>query len=269
MPVLSHTRAISSTAKTRVMIVDDSAVVRSQLRRKLTEDSGIEVVGAACEWTGTMPAPDNIVPDVIVLDIELPSLRGPGRIREVIEKSGSAVIVLASMTGIGAASAVEALAAGAVDAVAKPGSSAALELFGANLVRKIHDARLVRPLQIVSTDNLLAISGSTGEVKPLVKILSELKPDAPATLVVQQLPDGFSTALVRYLSARCSVRIKEAQTGDGLEAGQVLLAPAGRHMLLRETGSKRFVEVKDGPTCRQESLFLRSVLACIPQPISR
>jgi two-component system chemotaxis response regulator CheB len=235
--------------RTTVLIVDDSAVVRSELRRQLSAESDVEVIGVA-------PRLDNLIAqqqaDVIVLDSELPMLRAPGQIRSTIEALIPAVIALASPTSAGAATAIEALAAGATDAVAKPGSSSLLDAFGRELIRRINAARSVRPLRIFSGENLLSIGCCTGGVKPLIDRLSELPARATPTLVVHQLPACFTPALVRHLGSRCKIAVREAVDGETLQSDCVLIAPGGRHIVVRHCGSTRRIEIKDGPEVGRE-----------------
>ncbi len=244
----------SATQTPRVLIVDDSAVVRSQLRQQFGDGSAVEVLGSVADWSAALDVSARQKPDLIVLDIQLPSFRGPGLVSAAIETLNDLqipVIVLASPTGGGAATAVEALVAGAADAVAKPVTSGELETFGRTLVRKVHAAtvrdRNIARLRTFESSGVIAFGGSTGGVKPLVHRLSSLHAEKGPIVVAQDLPAGFTTALARHLTAVCKFQVREAENNDIVRGGLALLAPGGRHMVLCREGTELLVRIKDGP----------------------
>jgi two-component system chemotaxis response regulator CheB len=181
------------------------------------------------------------------------------------------VIVVSSLTATGTRTAIDALAAGAVDVVAKPGSAYSVEALSGLLIQKIKQAsraripvaappdprggRAIAPhndsnvprAMAETTHKVLAIGASTGGVQALTTVLTAFPPDAPGTLVVQHMPPKFTASFAQRLNGMCNVRVKEAADGDLVTVGQVLIAPGGLHMVLRRSGAQYYVEVKDGP----------------------
>jgi two-component system chemotaxis response regulator CheB len=265
----SDTSAASSARKIRVLVIDDSAVVRNVLTRELVRDGSIEVVGAAVD---PYMARDKIIelkPDVLTLDIEMPRMDGITFLRKLMQFYPMPVIVVSSLTGPGTRSAVEALEAGAVDIMGKPGSSFAVGNLSAELIAKIKlaaRARIFKPsasapvpqsakaplpsastAMTATTEKVIAIGASTGGVQALTTVLTEFPADAPGTLIVQHMPEKFTRSFADRLNTMCRVRVKEAEDGDGVFAGQVLVAPGGKHMVLRRSGARYCVQIKDGP----------------------
>lgn len=255
------------TKKIRVLIVDDSAVTRSVLTRELAPFSDIEIVGTAAD---PYIARDKIValrPDVITLDVEMPRMDGITFLRKLMEHFPTPAIVLSTLTGRGTEHAVAALEAGAVDVLAKPSDGHGVQNIGGMLSEKIRVVAraTVRRLDPVlppppkptapaavsaaagSVDRLIAIGASTGGVQALTTVLTQFPANAPATLVVQHMPEKFTASFAARLNAMCAVEVKEAADGDLVVPGRVLLAPGGRHMLLRKAGTRFSVQLKDGP----------------------
>ena len=253
----------------RVLIVDDSAIVRKILSQELGRRSGVEIVGTAPD---PYIARDKIVavnPDVLTLDVEMPRMDGITFLRKLMKHRPMPVIVLSSLTPQGGQTALEALEAGAVEVMCKPGGSYSVGDVCNVLVDKIKAAsraRLnhrpapagpVRPsarLSMVETTNkIFAIGASTGGVQALTRVLSSLPGNAPGTVVVQHMPAHFTTSFAQRLNQECAVTVKEAQDGDHVVSGRVLIAPGGLHMLLQRSGANYFVSLRDGPgVCRQK-----------------
>ena len=260
---------IALQTKIRVLIVDDSAIVRKILCQQLNQHRGIEIVGTAPD---PYIARDKIValnPDVLTLDVEMPRMDGITFLRKLMEHHPMPVIVLSSLTPKGGKTAMEALAAGAVDVMSKPGPAYSVGDACNALVEKIKvasRARInrnitvqsrrapVKRLHMVETTNkILAIGASTGGVQALAQVLSALPANAPGTLIVQHMPAHFTTSFAERLNNECEVNVKEAQDGDRVIPGSVLIAPGGLHMLLQRSGANYYVTVKDGPpVCRQK-----------------
>jgi two-component system, chemotaxis family, protein-glutamate methylesterase/glutaminase len=258
------TSPASPVRRTRVLVVDDSAVVRNMLCRELAKDPSIEVIGSAPD---PYLARDKIVelnPDVLTLDVEMPRMDGITFLRRLMAHHPMPVIVVSSLTAQGTRTAVEALEAGAVDVLGKPGSAYSVENLSADLIQRIKQAnrsRLIaraplaprppRPSRggglTTTTDKILAIGASTGGVQALTHILTEFPADAPGTLIVQHMPAHFTRSFADRLNSMCRVRVKEAEDGDGVFTGQALLAPGGKHMILRASGARYYVQIKDGP----------------------
>jgi two-component system chemotaxis response regulator CheB len=262
--------AITLKTNVRVLIVDDSAVVRKILTRQLNQHDGIEVVGTAPD---PYIARDKIVllkPDVLTLDVEMPRMDGITFLRKLMKHHPMPVIILSSLTPQGGKTAMEALSAGAIEVMSKPGPSYSVGEACNALVEKIKAASraridsnsLVRSqsisppkrLHMVETTNrIFAIGASTGGVQALTYFLSALPANAPGTLVVQHMPAQFTTSFAERLNNECEVNVTEAQNGDHVIPGRVLIAPGGRHMLLQRSGANYYVTIEDGPpVCRQK-----------------
>ncbi|MGN6369339.1 MAG: protein-glutamate methylesterase/protein-glutamine glutaminase [Phycisphaerae bacterium] len=261
-PALVTCRPAGAGERARVLIVDDSAVVRSMLTRELSRDPGIEVVGAAPD---PYVARDKILelrPHVLTLDVEMPRMDGITFLRRLMEHYPLPVIVLSSLTARGTQTAIEAMEAGAVDVLCKPGSAYSVGDMAAELAGKVKSAARMRVRAAVSrggqvvkratslsetTEKVLAIGASTGGVQALTEVLTAFPADAPGTVIVQHMPPKFTKSFADRLNTICAVRVKEAEDGDTVMTGQVLIAPGGLHMMLRRSGARYFVELKEGP----------------------
>jgi len=253
-----------------VLIVDDSAIVRKILSRQLNQHRGIEVIATAPD---PYIARDKIValqPDVITLDVEMPRMDGITFLRKLMKHHPMPVIVFSSLTPKGGKMAFEALSAGAVDVISKPGPAYSVGEACKELVEKIKAASRTqinkkaiaqqqsnmppKRLSMAETTNkIFAIGASTGGVQALTQLLSALPANAPGTLVVQHMPARFTTSFAERLNNDCAVNVKEAADGDHVIPGRVLIAPGGLHMLLQRSGANYYVIVKDGPpVCRQK-----------------
>lgn len=248
--------------KVKVLVVDDSAVVRQLLTRELGRNDRIEIVGAAPD---PYVARDKIVelqPDVLTLDVEMPRMDGITFLRKLMQHHPMPVIVVSSLTASGTKTAIEAMEAGAVDIVCKPGSSYSVGDLSGMLCEKILSAaraKIIRrapsptaPLatptaMTATTDKVLAIGASTGGVQALTEVLTRFPAGAPGTVIVQHMPAKFTASFAERLNSICNVRVKEACDGDAVIPGQVLIAPGGMHMLLKRSGARYYVEIKDGP----------------------
>ena len=278
----------------RVLVVDDSSVVRNMLCRELGKDAAIEVVGSAPD---PYLARDKIVelkPDVLTLDVEMPRMDGITFLRRLMEHYPMPVIVVSSLTAQGTRTAVEALEAGAVDVLGKPGSAYSVEHLSADLIQKVklaagsrmtartpvvpttpraprppQPSRPNRPTGLTTTEKVLALGASTGGVQALTQVLTEFPADAPGTVIVQHMPARFTRSFAERLDSLCRVRVKEAQDGDGVFAGQVLLAPGGQHMLLRCSGARYYVQVKDGPEVFHQKPSVEVLFQSVAQAAGR
>ncbi|MFP4681446.1 MAG: chemotaxis response regulator protein-glutamate methylesterase [Chitinispirillaceae bacterium] len=251
--------------KTKVLIVDDSAVVRQILARELSRDNGVEVIGTAPD---PYVARDKIVelkPDVITLDVEMPRMDGVTFLRKLMKHFPLPVIIVSSLTSKGSDLAMEALEAGAVDVMCKPSGSFSVGDMSESLIQKIKAAAQVdirkkmamreqreeQPLKRLSltrtTDKIIAIGASTGGTEAIRSVVAMFPPNAPGTVVVQHMPAHFTQSFARRLNDLCAMEVKEAEDGDHVVSGRVLIAPGNRHMVLRRSGARYRVEIKDGP----------------------
>lgn len=254
-------------AKIKVLIVDDSAVVRKVFREELAKEADIEVVGAAPD---PYVARDQIValkPDVITLDIEMPRMDGVTFLRKLMKHFPLPVIIVSSLTQSGSAMALEAMESGAVEVMAKPGAAYSVGEMGAQLADKIRAAARVKvcvPKKTVvskplasraltaSTNKIIAIGASTGGTEALKDVLMRLPANIPGIVIVQHMPANFTKSFAERLNGLCAFRVKEAEDGDSILPGQALLAPGNLHMVMRRSGARYYVTVKNGPlVCHQ------------------
>lgn len=254
----------------KVLIVDDSAIVRKILSKQLNQYRGIEVIATAPD---PYIARDKIValkPDVITLDVEMPRMDGITFLKKLMKHNPMPVIVLSSLTPKGSKVALEALMAGAVEVISKPGPAYSVAETCTILVEKIKLASRANlkktadtaqdenessgRLSIAETTNkIFAIGASTGGVQALSKVLTSMPANAPGTVIVQHMPARFTTSFAQRLNSDCAVNVLEASDGDRVIPGRVLIAPGGFHMLLQRSGATYYVTVKDGPqVCRQK-----------------
>jgi len=249
----------------RVLVVDDSAVVRKIFTAELDRDPDIEVVGAAPD---PYVARDRIVelePDVITLDVEMPRMDGLTFLKKLMHFRPMPVIIVSSLTQAGGEMALEALACGAVDVMCKPQSAYSVENLSVELCDKIKAAAHVdvsrlktngKPKTVIqalkrTTNKVVAIGASTGGTEALRVVLEQFPPDAPGTLVVQHMPENFTRSFAERLNSLCRIEVKEAEHGDLVSPGRVLIAPGNRHLMLRRSGAQYIANVKDGPlVCR-------------------
>jgi two-component system chemotaxis response regulator CheB len=253
---------IAPGRRIRVLVVDDSAVVREVFSRELARDPGIEVVGAVPD---PYVARDEIVrlePDVVTLDVEMPRMDGLTFLRKLMRYHPMPVIIVSSLTQKGGGLALEALESGAVDVMCKPGSAYSVGDMSIELREKVKAAAGAR-LRIPSaspgasaparlslsktTHVVVAIGASTGGCQALQSVLSAMPANAPGIVVVQHMPEHFTRSFAERLNGLCAMEVKEAEDGDRVSPGRVLIAPGNRHMLLTRSGAVYQVTVKDGP----------------------
>ncbi|MCC6491015.1 MAG: chemotaxis response regulator protein-glutamate methylesterase [Candidatus Hydrogenedentes bacterium] len=248
----------------RVLVVDDSALVRDILMRELNRDAQIEVVGAAPDPYIARDMIVELKPDVITLDIEMPRMDGLTFLRKLMRHFPLPVIVVSSLTQAGGEIAMEALESGAVEVMCKPGAAYTVGDMSVALIDKIKAAAQVKVtrraetaetrqssvarLSMTQTTNkVLAIGASTGGTEALASVLSALPANAPGTCVVQHMPEHFTRSFANRLNSLCAMEVKEAENGDTVSPGKVLIAPGNYHMLLKRSGAVYYVEVKSGP----------------------
>jgi two-component system chemotaxis response regulator CheB len=238
----------------RVLVVDDSALMRKLIPQLLERDNSIHVIGTAMDGAFALKKIEELKPDAITLDLEMPRMDGIETLRQIMRQQQIPVVVVSAHTREGASTTFKALHMGAFDFVAKPVNVLAegMNEIGAELIAKIKAAVnspfLRRPLLAAGTVSLpklnpkvlgpaskvVAIGISTGGPNSLEYMLSHIPADFSATiLVVQHMPPGFTEMFARRLNEACAIEVKEAQSGDLLAAGRVLICPGGRHMRIR------------------------------------
>jgi len=263
--------------KIRVLIVDDSAVVRQTLNEVLSSDPDIEVIGTAADPYVAAERISEQVPDVITLDIEMPRMDGLTFLQKIMSQHPIPVVICSSLAEAGAQSALKALEYGAVDVIAKPrlGSKQFLEESRIVLCEAVKAAaqvrvQLLRPGRRVepkltadailspathamaeTTEKIVAVGASTGGTEALTTLLQALPPDTPGIVIVQHMPEIFTRAFANRLDGLCSISVKEAESNDTVIRGRALIAPGNHHMLLKSSGARYYVEIKEGPlVCR-------------------
>lgn len=259
----------------RVLVVDDSTVARKVLTEALARQPDIQVIGSAVDPYDARDKILRLAPDVVTLDIEMPRMDGLSFLERLMKYHPIPVVIVSSLTPRNSEAALRALAIGAIEVIAKPGGSArragadhnanrdlAAQL--AYAVRAAAAAQLDRsPLRLGATApagstlpaqspvgprrRVVAIGASTGGPLAIEKLLATFPAAAPATLVVQHMPAGFTAAYARRLNAACVLDVREAVDGDAVVQGSVLVAPGGRHMVLQRRGGALVVGVLDGP----------------------
>jgi two-component system chemotaxis response regulator CheB len=269
--------------KIRVLIVDDSASVRLTLSDIIASDPDLEVMATAADPYVAVERIRQEVPDVIFLDIELPRMDGLTFLRKLMAQRPIPVVICSSFAEAGSETLMQAMEAGAVDVVTKPRVDTAQFLQDSRMricdaakaaahakFRGIHkpaprltvEAKLtadaVIPLKSASrtaamlasmpvTERIVCIGASTGGTEALREVLQALPANCPPIVIVQHMPEKFTNAFARRLNGICAMEIKEAEAGDAVIAGRVLIAPGNMHMLLRRTGMRYSVDVVEGP----------------------
>jgi two-component system chemotaxis response regulator CheB len=242
-----------------VLVVDDSALVRRILTRELDASAGIEVVGAAPD---PYVARDLIValePDVVTLDLEMPRMDGVTFLRKLMKHHPMPVVVVSSLTPAGSELALEALEAGAVDVLAKPGPSYSVGDLATQLAESIHAASRAkigvprtapartRSAMTRTTNKVVVMGASIGGTQALQQVLSAMPHESPGIVIAQHMPEHFTGAFARRLKEVCAIDVCEASDGDRVTVGKALLAPGNHHLVLRRDGAAYVVQVRSGP----------------------
>lgn len=274
----------------KVMVVDDSAVVRQVVSGLLAADPEIEVISAVADPLLAMARMQSQWPDVIVLDIEMPRMDGITFLKKIMHERPTPVVICSTLAETGAKTSIEALAAGAVAIITKPklGLKQFLNDSSNDLITAVKTAACanVRRLTVVdkntadvilapasshgamilTTERVVAIGTSTGGTQALEKVLVTLPRVSPGIVIVQHMPEKFTADFAARLNMLCQISVKEAQNNDRVIQGQALIAPGGKHMLLRRNGAQYFVEVLDGPLVNRHrpsvDVLFRSVAKC-------
>ncbi|AWL13120.1 Protein-glutamate methylesterase [Saliniradius amylolyticus] len=259
-----------SKDKIRVLVVDDSAVVRQMLTSILDEQPDIEVIGAAADPYFAVDKMRGNWPDVITLDVEMPRMDGITFLRKIMASRPTPVVICSSLTEEGAETTLEAMSAGAVSIFTKPqvGVKGFLQSTKAQLVEAVRTAAQAKPKNAKvgsgndrehrtpvvkrtsmakTTESVMCIGTSTGGTSALEQILTRLPVTAPGMVIVQHMPEKFTAAFASRLDKLCQIQVKEAQDGDRVRPGLALIAPGAQHMSLKRSGAFYYVGVKPGP----------------------
>ena len=285
------------SGKIKVMLVDDSAVVRQVLTALLGKDPGIEVIASAPDPIFAMEKMNVQWPDVIVLDVEMPRMDGITFLKKIMSIRPTPVVICSTLTEKGAATSMQAMAAGAVAFVTKPkaGLKNFLELDEGDIIDAVKAAaasnmRRVKAMSMaplglapkltidqamphsatsamsITTDKLIAIGTSTGGTQALELVLKELSRTVPGIVIVQHMPEKFTEAFADRLNNICAMEVLEAKNGDRVIPGRALVAPGGKHMQVKRSGAQYHVEISDGPPVNRHrpsvDVLFRSVAKC-------
>ena len=247
----------------KVLIIDDSALIRKVLSEELSRHDDIQVAGTAVDPYAGREKIAQLSPDVITLDLEMPRMDGLTFLAALMKHHPIPVVVISSLTADRSEAALRALELGAVEVIGKPGSgyrspdmqrvvravraaaSAKLKLLGFadTPVSQTKPAGF----RLQTTHKIVAIGASTGGTKAIEAVLSAMPPMSPGTVIVQHMPEHFTDAFARRLDKICHVRVREAKDGDPVVPGVALIAPGNKHMVLVQSGASYTVRIKDGP----------------------
>jgi two-component system chemotaxis response regulator CheB len=258
-----------------VLIVDDSASVRQVLKDVLESDPQIEVIGVASDPYVAVDRIKHAVPDVMTLDIEMPRMDGLTFLEKIMTQHPIPVVICSTLAGAGSDAALAALEKGAVEIIAKPKlgareffeesriricdavKSAARARIGRSRPSRLEpspkltaDAVLPKPpsqAMIQTTEKVVVVGASTGGTEALRVFLEAMPLDAPGLVIVQHMPEEFTARFADRLDKTCRITVKEAEDNDSVIRGEALIAPGNRHVLLKRSGARYFVEIKDGP----------------------
>ena len=256
----------------RVLVVDDSAVVRQVMSDILGREPGIRVIGTAPDPLFALERMRREWPDVITLDVEMPRMDGVTFLKKIMAERPTPVVICSSLTQAGAETTMQALAAGAVSIIAKPtlGLKEFLRESSNDVVAAVRAAAVsrvrnpaARPVaraaaepdgaaagvhaMAKTTDSIVAIGTSTGGTQALEAVLTALPVTAPGIVIVQHMPEKFTASFAERLNGLCEIDVFEAKDGQRVVPGRALIAPGGKHMLLKRSGAQYHVEVVDGP----------------------
>ena len=283
-------------AKIKVLVVDDSAVVRQVLSEVLNEAHDIEVTATAADPIVARNRLEKDWPDVIITDIEMPRMDGITFIEQIMKERPTPMIVCSSVAGESASVAMKALAAGAVDVIAKPkvgvkdfiSESETMLVDAVRAARQIDLGRIApqqpmtvepklspdamlapgraKPGRTDDNDAIVVLGASAGGTQAIERLMRALPADCPPIAIVQHMPEGFTRAFADRLNGECAPAICEASDGDALEQGKVLIAPGGRHMMIESRAGRYYAVVKDGPLVSRHrpsvDVLFRSAAKC-------
>ena len=259
--------------KVKVLIVDDSAMVRQALQDILSSDPHIDVIATAADPYVAAKKISEEVPDVITLDVEMPRMDGITFLQKIMSQHPIPVVICSTLTEKGSATAIKALELGAVEVITKP--KLGTKQFFDEAKIKICDivkaaasvnvkklsiievqpklsadaviAKSTSKAMIQTTEKVIVVGASTGGTEALKLFLESMPVDCPGIVIVQHMPENFTKAFAKRLDGICSISVKEAEDNDSVLRGMALIAPGNKHMLLKRSGARYFVEVKDGP----------------------
>lgn len=258
----------------KVMIVDDSAVVRQSLQDIFNADPEIEVVAMAQDPYIAVEKLRHVVPDVMTLDVEMPRMDGLTFLGKLMKQHPIPVVICSSLVGEGTDTLMRALESGAVDIIKKPtlGTRQFIEDSRQQICQAVKGAAAAQLKKVLApkivphkklsadailpaaskamaetTEKVIVIGASTGGTEAIRTVLMAMPLGCPGIVIVQHMPEGFTRSFAKRLDTLCHIHVKEAQNGDTVLRGQALIAPGNQHTLLKRSGARYYVEIKDGP----------------------
>lgn len=266
---------MKTTGKAKILIVDDSATVRQVLKEILESDPQLEVIGTASDPYAAVERIKHDTPDVITLDIEMPRMDGLTFLDKIMGQHPIPIVICSTLAAAGSDAAMAAMEKGAVEIISKP-KLGAREFFEesririCDIVKSAARARIpkTRPVRMAvapkltadavlqkpaskamvqTTETVVAVGASTGGTEALREFLEAMPLDAPGIVIVQHMPEEFTARFAQRLDQTCRITVKEAEDNDSIIRGQALIAPGNRHLLLKRSGARYYVEIKDGP----------------------
>ncbi len=260
--------------KIKVLVIDDSALVRQTLQLIINDDPSLEVIATAQDPIVAVEKMKQLRPDVITLDIEMPRMDGITFLNKLMSQHPIPVVICSSLAGKGSLTHMKALEAGAIDIIVKPtvatrqfleesktlicdtikaAAQAKPKLISKNKPQKKLNADAVLTKKISTkamaetTEKVIVIGASTGGTEAIREVLQSMPLGCPGIVIVQHMPEGFTQSFANRLNSLCAINVKEAVHGDSVLPGQALIAPGNKHLLLKRSGAKYCVEIKDGP----------------------
>lgn len=262
----------------KILIVDDSAVIRQVLSDIISKDPDLEVMAAVADPIFAMKRMEQSWPDVIMLDVEMPRMDGITFLRKIMSEHPTPVVMCSTLTTKGAETTMQAIAAGVVEIIEKPKinqkeylseeSKIILDAVRSAAQANIKNLHIAKPAQKVTTqpkltadammspamgamkqttDRIVAMGTSTGGVQALEAVLTQLPRVCPGIVIVQHMPEKFTATFAERLNSMCEIEVKEAENMDRVVQGRALIAPGGQHLTLKRSGAQYHVEVVDGP----------------------
>ncbi len=254
----------------KVLVVDDSALVRKVLTEELDKQPDIQVVGSAIDPYAARDKIVKLKPDVLTLDLEMPRMDGLSFLEKLMKHYPMPVVVVSSLTPKNSENALRALHLGAVDVICKPGSAYSTQNISRDIIKAVRAASLAKftaenqdqnvnkKANIVypeipttglaqTTQKLIAIGASTGGTKAIERVIKDLPVQIPGIVIVQHMPPVFTTTFAERLNSVCNLNVVEAKDGDLVQSGRVLIAPGNYHMQVEKSGAKYYVKVRQGP----------------------
>ncbi|MBD3344726.1 MAG: chemotaxis-specific protein-glutamate methyltransferase CheB [Chitinivibrionales bacterium] len=249
----------------KVLVVDDSAIVRQILSKEIDKVADMQVVATAPD---PYVARDKVIrynPDVMTLDIEMPRMDGLTFLRKIMQYYPIPTIIVSSLTPRGSVMSLDALDLGAIDVISKPGAAYTVGDISPILIEQIRTAskvnfdtiklmqkeRMQRPVKSLAlkktTNKIIAIGASTGGTVAIENVLCRMPRNAPGIVIVQHMPEKFTTSFAQRLDQICDIEVREAKNGDSIIPGLALIAPGNFHMVVKRSGARYYIEVKNGP----------------------